>query len=33
MVRRVLREQSGKLVACRGRGPGALWARLEQKKR
>ena len=33
MVRRVLREQSGKLVACRGRGPGALWARLAQKKR
>ena len=33
MVRRVLRDQSGKLVACRGRGPGALWARLAQKKR
>ncbi len=33
MVRRVLREGSGKLVACRGRGPGALWVRLVKKKR
>ena len=33
MVRRVLREQSGRLVACQGRGPGALWMRLTPKKR
>lgn len=33
MVRRVLREQSGTLIACRGRGPGARWARLANKKR
>jgi hypothetical protein len=32
MVRRVLREQTGKLVACQGRGPGALWVRLGRKK-
>ncbi len=27
MVRRVLREQSGKLVVCRGRGRGAIWVK------
>ena len=31
MVRRVLRAQTGKLVACRGRGPGAPWFPPSQK--
>jgi hypothetical protein len=33
MVRRVLRDVSGTLVKCRGRGPGARWLRLARKKR
>ena len=32
MVRRVLREQSGKLVLCRGRGPGAVWMKKSPEK-